>query len=220
MMLMHWLKIFLTLIVSVYLVGCGSGGSGGSGSGEQVKTLVSIQVSPVDSRTLGASDLSITKGNEQQFEAIGKYSDGSIADITDSVTWHSSNTQAATISDKGLAKGVGVGEPTITAKKGAVISTGLVLKVTDAVLTGIQITPVNIRTLGVSNLSVAKGNKQQLEAMGIYSDGTTSDITDSVAWQSSDTQEASVSDKGVATGVGEGEPIITAEKKGVREVAF
>jgi len=69
-------------------------------------------------------------------------------------------------------------------------------------LTTIQVTP--------SNPSVAVGKKQQFAAKGTFSDGSTSDITATASWSSSDTTEATIASAGQATGVAVGRPQITA----------
>lgn len=80
------------------------------------RKLVSIEVTPADS--------SVLVNHSIQFTATGFFSDGSQQDITNRVTWSSSNTEAAIISNggvdeppKGEARGVGSGgdETTITA---------------------------------------------------------------------------------------------------------
>ena len=67
--------------------------------------LVSITVSPATA--------SVAAGDTQQFTATGTYSDLSTADLTDSVTWSSSVTATATVSNtsgsQGLATGVATG---------------------------------------------------------------------------------------------------------------
>ena len=51
-----------------------------------------------------------------QYTATGKYSDGSTQNLTQAVTWASSNTAVATITQNGLATGQGAGSTTISAK--------------------------------------------------------------------------------------------------------
>ena len=58
--------------------------------------------------------------------------------------------------------------------------------------------------------TVLEGGKQQFTATGQASDGTTSNLTQSVTWTSEDTSVASVDAKGLATGVGVGAADITA----------
>src|SRR5439155_1007219 len=58
-------------------------------------TLVSVAVTPANP--------SIAKGTTQQFTATGTYSDGSIQNLTNAVSWSSSNLSVATITSDGLA---------------------------------------------------------------------------------------------------------------------
>ena len=69
--------------------------------------LTSITVSPANS--------TIDTGQTQQFTAMGTFSDGSSRDLTNLVTWSSSNTTVATISSSGLALGHGQGSSMISA---------------------------------------------------------------------------------------------------------
>ncbi|MGB0037203.1 MAG: Ig-like domain-containing protein, partial [Candidatus Acidiferrales bacterium] len=79
-------------------------------------TLQSIAVTPATATT--------PVSQTQQFTATGHFSDGSIQDLTATVTWTSSNTSIATINTSGLATGVIAGGPvTITAKQGAISNT-------------------------------------------------------------------------------------------------
>jgi len=70
-------------------------------------SLTSIEVAP--------ETASIVIDSTQQFTATGTYSDGSTKDLTESVTWTSSNEQFATIDDSGLATGIAVGTVDIKA---------------------------------------------------------------------------------------------------------
>ena len=73
--------------------------------------LLSITVAPAVT--------TITQGATQQFTATGTYSDLSTKNLTDTVTWSSSSSSTATVSNahgsQGLATGVGTGVATITA---------------------------------------------------------------------------------------------------------
>lgn len=74
--------------------------------------LLSIAVTPANP--------SIAKGATQQFTATGSNSDGTIQNITATVTWTSSNVAVATISAGGLASGVATGTTTIQASLGTI----------------------------------------------------------------------------------------------------
>jgi uncharacterized protein YjdB len=171
-------------------------------------TLVTIGVTPASP--------SIAKGRTVQFTATGIYSDNSTQNLTASVTWSSSDTAVAGISNtagsKGLATSVGTGSTTITARLG-VVSGSATLTVTSAVLQSIDITP--------SIPAIALGTTQQFMATGTYSDNTTQDLTASVTWSSSNTAVATISNaqgsSGLATSVGAGIATITAALGGVSD---
>ncbi len=88
-------SIFLNLIKTVLSTGliifalsaCDNGGGGGGGGDDDDTTrpeLVLIEVTPADTTT--PSDII------RQFSATGTYTDSSTQDITDSVTWSSSDS--------------------------------------------------------------------------------------------------------------------------------
>ena len=70
-------------------------------------SLVSIAVTP--------ENPSLSLGTNQQFSAVGTFSDGSTQDITQWVTWTSSNTQVCVVNSSGFATSSGTGTATITA---------------------------------------------------------------------------------------------------------
>ena len=107
-----------------------------------------------------------------------------VQNLTSSVTWNSSETAVATISNtagsNGLANVNGVGTTTIRATSGS-ISGSTTLTVTPVVLESILVTPVPQRS---------PARIQQFIATGHFTDGSTQDLTTLVAWNSSDTSVA------------------------------
>jgi hypothetical protein len=97
-------------------------------------------------------------------------------------TWQSSNPGVATILGN-VATAVAPGSTTITITSGS-IAASATLTVTAAILNAVSITPIHP--------SVAVGLNLQLKALGIYSDGTSSDLTSSADWQSATPADASV----------------------------
>jgi hypothetical protein len=95
-----------------------AGDVGGSAS-LSVAQLVSLAITPLNP--------SITLGSSQQFTANGTFSDGSVQNLTNSVTWGSSNYATILISTlsplQGVAMGVLPGSATITANLGATQAT-------------------------------------------------------------------------------------------------
>lgn len=71
-------------------------------------TLVSIAINTVNS-SLNIGDA------PQQYSAVGTYSDGSVADLTSSVTWVSSDPSVVSINSSGLATVVAPGSASISA---------------------------------------------------------------------------------------------------------
>lgn len=107
------------LIVSLFFLvlfpGCGGGGGNSSqetGSGQP--TLVSLSIAP--------QMLTVFSNHQQQFDAVATYSDGSIADVTNSVSWTSSSTATATISVSGIISSNMAGTTTISASSGSIAS--------------------------------------------------------------------------------------------------
>ena len=164
-------------------------------------TLVSLAVTPADP--------AIAKGTNQQFIVTGTFSDNTTQDLTNTVTWSSSNTGVATISNaagsKGLAVSSAAGSTTITATSGS-ISASTTLTVSQTTLVSLAVTPVNP--------AIAKGANKQFLATGTYSDNTTQDLTNTVAWSSSNTGVATISN-GLATSVASGSTTITASYGGI-----
>jgi hypothetical protein len=172
-------------------------------------TLVSIEVTPADP--------SIADGTTQEFTATGVYTDASTQDLTTEVTWSSSDDEIATVSNaddsKGLATAVGLGAATVSATSGGVTG-DTTLTVTDATLVSIEVSP--------ADASIADGTTQEFTATGLYTDGSTQDLTTEVTWDSSDDEIATVSNaddsKGLATAAGVGVVTVSATSGGVTGV--
>ncbi|MGE0616103.1 MAG: beta strand repeat-containing protein, partial [Bacteriovoracia bacterium] len=172
--------------------------------------LVSIGVTP--------SNPSIAKGLTQQFTATGVYTDNSSADITSDVTWSSSASDVASISNaggsKGLASSIKAGSTTVTAAKGS-INGSTTLTVTAAELVSVAVTP--------GTPSIAKGLTQQFALTGTYTDATTQDLTATGTWTSSNTGVATISNaggsQGLATSVAAGSTTITGTSGGKSHTA-
>ncbi len=162
-------NIPIFILILALTIGCGGGGGG---SNPVTKTLASLALTPLN--------LSLPRGTVQQFTATGTYSDGSTQDLTTSVSWTSSDTSVATISNasgsNGSATSIAAGTTTITAALGG-ISASTTLTVTTATLVSLAISP--------TNPSIALGTTQQFTATGTYSDGSTQVLTQSASWTSS-----------------------------------
>ena len=152
-----------------------------------VPTLTSIVVLPTSSHAAA--------GTPQQFTATGNYSDGSASNLTNSVTWSSSNASEASINATGNASALAPGTVTIQAALGTLQSQAT-LVVTNAVLNSLAISP--------SGASFPVGSTQQFHVTGSFSDGSTRDLSASATWASSSTGIATISATGLATGLAPG----------------
>ena len=166
--------------------------SGTAGISVSAPTLSSIVLSP--------TVFSIASGQSKQLSALGTYSDGTSQDVTSQATWNSS-TSAATVDSSGLVSGSSTGTSTITATIGS--KSGSALATVSAAL---------LQTIGVNPLtaSIATGQTQAFTANGNFSDGSQTDITNSVSWTSSATNFASVDQTGLASGLSAGVSTISA----------
>jgi len=141
--------------------------------------LVGLSVTP--------SSSSLPLGESEQLTATGKYSDGSTQDLTSSATWTTSGAGIASVSAAGAVQANGGGSATITAAVGS-LNASASISVGQAVLVSIAVSP--------NQSSLPIGESEQLMATGIYSDGSSQSLGQSVAWSSSGPSIASVSASG------------------------
>ena len=161
------------------------------------KSLVSIQVTP-EKETLSVC-------SSEPFNAIGTFSDKSSQDITELVTWKSSDMDVASVSQQGLVVAKAIGNTNITASLiGVTGSAEMTVDTTQ--LVSIQITP------GVQTMWGKA--KTAFYATGFYSDGSAHDITQTVYWRSLNTSVVTIL-KGTALAKDSGETTIVAQKLGV-----
>jgi hypothetical protein len=80
------------------------------------------------------------------------------------------------------------------------------LEVTNASLVSITVLP--------ADPTILLGQSQQFTVQGTFSDGTTQEIGDLVAWRSSVPSAAVISNSGLATSAGTGETSIMATRQG------
>jgi uncharacterized protein YjdB len=92
-------------------------------------TTVTVTVANLSSITISPTSASTNAGDTMQYQALGTLQDGTQVDITDSVTWSSSNKSVATINSAGLATAVASGTTYIVAKSGSITSNTATLDV-------------------------------------------------------------------------------------------
>ena len=146
--------------------------------------------------SLDKTSVTLKKGETTSLTATVTPSDAT----NKTVTYTSSNTKVATVNSSGKITAVGGGTATITAKAGGKSAT---CKVT------VNIAQTGITASGSSSKSVAIGSTTTLKIAKVPSDATDNYTT---TWTSANTSIATVSSKGVVTGVALGETTITAKQ--------
>ncbi len=163
--------------------------------------LLSINVTPTNP-TVG-------EGVSLSFTAMGTFDDGTIADVTYSATWESSDTNILQIDEQGAAQAMIAGVAIVSASIGLISATSTVT-VTGALLESITLAP--------ASLILPVGGYEQLRATGTYDDNTVVDLTASVTWSSDNDTVAFVSiapgTAGQVTGIGAGTTQIIASMDG------
>ncbi|HMZ66660.1 MAG TPA: Ig-like domain-containing protein [Leptospiraceae bacterium] len=153
-------------------------------------TLSQIRVTPADQ--------SIARNTHANYRATGVYSDGTIKDITEDCTWSvkSETDKASEVSSK---KGRFLGTGATTSGSPAKVNASLGSLSGDA---NLNITSASLSSIQISSVpSLIPGGQAQYIATGIFSDGTTQDISSLVNWSSSNSSNVSID---VSTGAGVG----------------
>jgi hypothetical protein len=168
-------------------------------------TFLSVSDAELDSIIVNPQSISIPLGNMSQFSATGIFSDEIDSDMTDKVTWTSSDITVARVSNdipnKGLVKAVSMGTARINATFQDKIGYSSLI-ILEPGLFSIQISPETI--------AIEIGETRQLYANGYYTNGTINDITNRVTWISSNPDIISVTN-GLIEGLSSGQSEISVE---------
>jgi uncharacterized protein YjdB len=172
-------------------------------------TALTVTAATINTVTLTPDSLTLAKGSSTQFNVTGHFSDSTTQILTSDAVWASSAPDVATVSDaensKGFAQAIAVGSTNISASFDEITGSAP-LTVTVPVLQTIAISPLNPTILSLM--------PQKFTATGMYSDGSTVDITSQASWSSSDSAFATVNN-GLATALAQGSATISAALDGV-----
>jgi hypothetical protein len=171
------------------------------------QTTLTITSMTIQSLAITPSPATVAAGTTVPFAVTGTFSDGiTTVDLTASARWQTSNYREAVINRQGVATGVAAGSVTITASVNGQTPATATLTVSNATVQTITVTP--------SNPTIALGSLQQFVASGLFSDGSTQNITSSATWTSSTPTVAVVNQKGVASSATHGQTTINATLNG------
>ncbi|WP_410209230.1 Ig-like domain-containing protein [Aquirhabdus sp.] len=148
--------------------------------------------------------ITIPKGLKEKLSATGLFTDESTQNLNN-IIWSSSDSTVATVDPTGQFFAKGTGTVTIYASLNGMTSS-VTITVSAAVLQSLKLQP--------PSTSVAAGLTQQFTVSGIYSDGTTLNLSN-LTWSSSNTAIATVNTSGLVTTKIPGTSTISASINGI-----
>ena len=149
----------------------------------------------------------VTVGGELQLTATAFYDGGDTAEVTASATWSVVSGDAVEVSNsldnEGEVFGIREGTASVQAAVGEVTSEAVTVRVTDAQIVEISVSP--------TFLELAVGETGFLAAQGVFSDGSRGDVTGTVRWITGSSGVCTVAQDGKVTGSGTGSTQVRAE---------
>jgi hypothetical protein len=172
------------------------------------QTSLTITSKTIQSLAITPATPSIAAGTTQAFSLIATLNDGvTQVDLTPSARWQTSNYQDAIINRQGVATGVAAGTVTISGSINGQTPATVTLTISNAAIQSITVTP--------ATPTIPLGGLQQFAASGLFSDGSTEDITSVATWSSSTPTVAVVNQNGVASSATHGQTSVNATFKSV-----
>src|SRR6059036_3980081 len=198
-----------TTVATVSSSGLVSGVTPGSATitaaseGKSGTSTITVTPVPVASVEVTPATASVQAGQTVQLTATPRDAGGTpLSGRT--VTWSSSNTAVATVSNSGLVSGVTPGSATITATSEGKSGTS-----------SISVTNVPVATVEVTPPSASVQAGQTVQLTGTPRDAGGNPLSGrTVTWSSSNTAVATVSNSGLVSGVTPGSATITATSEG------
>ena len=175
--------------------------------GESASLQIEITDAVLESIAVVAGNGSVAAGQSSNVSLRGTFSNGTQQAI-DADNWNTSDQTILTVDQNGLIVGVRVGTATITADLQGFSST------TDYEVTAALLEEINISFPSSGSDSLAAGLQTSAEAQGTFSDGTQTDLTSQVIWESGDVGVAIISASGTVTAQAPGAVDITAAYQG------
>ena len=174
----------------------------------------------VDAFSVSPPVASIQTQTSETFSAYMLLSSGETIDVTEQVTWSSTDGKIATVSNqsgsKGVASGLNAGTAQVVASASfanITLADAAELTVTAPALQSLEVTPADV--------SVPAGTTGSLVATAYYSDNSARDVTRDAYWNSSNSDVVFVESTGTQAGFGQaltpGNATVTARFGGLSE---
>jgi len=165
--------------------------------------LTSLEISP--------GSLQLAAGTHMEVDLIGHYSDGSTQNLETQASWAITDTAIASLSDPLVTgslqvTGLAVGSTQLTASLGG-SNAQIDITVSAASLTQIILSP------DTPNLSL--DTQLSLSATGLYSDGSSQNLSNQVSWSNADSGILSIDASGLVQPQATGSSIVSASLAGI-----
>ena len=195
----------------------------GVGSTQITAAFDNLQSSPanftvlsgtLDSISLAPANPSVTVGGEAQLTATGTYADGTTQNLSQQVTWTSSDPAVLSVDANGLATAHATNTPvtvTVTATSGTTTQS-FTVTVSPSSESSTSITALAIQP---SSAVIGSGSTRQFIATATYADGSTANVSGTTTWSVANSGVATFNNSGLATGVGTGGTLVTATSNGI-----
>ena len=162
--------------------------------GARAQLSLAVGSPRLDSLAVQLLEISLANGTTEQVHAIGTYTDGSLQDLTDIVTWSSSDPSIVEVESNGQ----GTAMLFAHAEGPATLFATLEANVARVEL---EVAPPELASISIDQAptTLVTGESFQAAAYGTYTDGSRFDLTAKVAWVSSDETVARFSNDGLNT---------------------
>jgi hypothetical protein len=180
-------------------------------TGEVTSAQASVTVSSATLEAIEVAPIlpSLPVGQQLQFSATGHYSDQTSLDLTEAVSWSSSDPAVASVSNaagsQGLATGLSEGSTAVRAALGEVVGEQE-LQVEDLQIVSLSLSP--------DSASLPLGESLAFAATALYNNGSQAEVTQTVSWHVANALVAEVSnadgERGLVTAIGQGSTTLWA----------
>lgn len=169
---------------------------------------ITITDAVIESINVISENPSFIVGESTQLRAYGTYSDGIKYEITNSVDWHATPEDTASINRLGILSAHKEGDIIVTANKDSVTQE-LALNIME-----VSIDKIEIKPLHDSAIVMIVNDVLSLNAIATYNNGTERNVTSSADWSIKSGDSVTLN-QGVLTAIHEGSSVVLVQKDGV-----